>query len=181
MMPARACGTIRSVRPAMKMTTTAMTIRTIAIGSINLLRSVDKGSSTLDLHDVDRRPRFEHLVFDIGASSPDLAANLDLAVVRVDLLEHDCLATDQCRDPGLQLRRRPQMCFCDRASHTDQAYRPGDKRDQLYGDRAAEDSDDKRGDGGDRNESEDERQSECLSACTGRRDDGPDEPGGHIA
>ena len=33
-------------------------------GTHDLLRSVDQSSRTLDLHDVDRRPCFEHLVLE---------------------------------------------------------------------------------------------------------------------
>src|SRR5689334_19033016 len=86
--PARACGTIRTVRQSVNSTNAATTSTTITATTTSLL-FVDERRRALDLRHLAPRPGLEHLIRHVRACRPLLAADPDTAAGGVDALQHD--------------------------------------------------------------------------------------------
>src|SRR2546421_12710488 len=81
---------MRTVRASTISTKSATTSRTM-IGAIRSLLFVDERCRALDLHDLDPRPRLDHLGLVEGAGAPDLAADLHAAPVSVGPVEDEAV------------------------------------------------------------------------------------------
>src|SRR5437868_3719646 len=94
MTPARACGTIRTVRASTNRTsttTTAMTIQAITTTP----SFVDERRCALDLGHLDQLAGLEHLLVGERPRRPHLAADLDPPAGRVDALQNGGLRADE--------------------------------------------------------------------------------------
>src|SRR5436305_6944622 len=110
MIPARACGTIRTVRPSTRMTTTAMTIRTMAPADMDESSLLgDERRGALDLQDIYSGTHLDHMVIVERSRGPGLAADLDEAVVGIDSLEHGRACAHERRGSGAGVRGRAQV------------------------------------------------------------------------
>src|SRR3954453_1149639 len=122
-MPARACGTMRTVRMSTSSTTAATTIRPITPAPITTSLVADERRGALDLQDLDTRARLERLLLVVGVRGPHLAADLDRAVVGIDAVEHHRPGADECRRAGARVRGHAQVARRQRADDPERGHR----------------------------------------------------------
>src|SRR2546423_1773546 len=84
----------RIVRASAIRTKTTATRTTINSTTADLLLD-HQGGCALDLHDLDARPGLEHLIVEIGARGPLLAAQADAPADGVDPLQDDGVRADE--------------------------------------------------------------------------------------
>src|SRR5581483_1923556 len=166
-MPAVACGTIRMVRAKVTTTTKATTMTAIRAAVIGATGSADgscdlqwehDGCCAVDLCDVHRRAGGDDGVFVVGAGTPDLAADADLAGVRVDDGQSDGAPPHQGGRPGAQRDGGMPVPAGDRPGDAEQQQGGGHERDDLYGGGSTQSGNRCRGDRGDRQHPQDERE-----------------------
>src|SRR5581483_6548387 len=183
-MPARGCGTIRTERNRTSSTTAATASRTIRPADTRRSYSSalleDQRRCSLDLGDLDVRPRLDHLAVEERSRRPDLAADLHAPAVDVHALEDDGASADERRRASAGRRRQGEMTARDRPQNAEREQRPADEYDELPDDSEPGRGDDRRTERRRHHGSEhEETRRGDLADGEERRDDDPDAPRGH--
>src|SRR5581483_11173295 len=120
--------TLRAMATSTKSTSTASTI---SATTADLLFG-HEGGRPLDLDDVDGGSFLEHLVVQVGARRPLVAADPDTAAVRVDAAGDERLAPDERVDAGAREGGQPDVPPGDRAQERERGERGGDEDDERH-------------------------------------------------
>src|SRR3954470_6163249 len=161
-------------------TTKAIASRTIRPAVIGTSSSFgDERGRAVDLQDIDALSRLEDVVVVVGPGGPHLAPDLDLSLLGIDPLDHQCGLPDEGGSAGPQLRRRPQVAARNRPQKRERRDRRHHEYSHLYLDRDADRGTYRGQRGRERDRPQEEAEREYLAHGEAGGHDRPDDPVGH--